>query len=283
VAGAAGSRRARAGRRRTPRAGGGTPLLIPLPPIEGLMPGGGPSPAETTLPLALKWPAPPTRPQRPPPPGQPGAPHGWRRVPRTGGYAPPNPAGPGPAAPAQPPRPQPTFTPTPARPPGTPGPPAPPGGPGGPGGGGPRGPAGQRRRAAGMPGPRSGRDQRSSLVRSGAGMAVGTPGLAGHRLPAHARPGVHGRHRRARQRLQQRQHAAEHGLLPDARRHLHQRGGTAAGLARPARPGPGRVLRAADLHPGCAGPAGGHRCWPRCWPVRWCTCTRPASTARTRT
>ena len=30
----------------------------PLPPIEGQMPGGGPSPAETTLPLALKWPAP---------------------------------------------------------------------------------------------------------------------------------------------------------------------------------------------------------------------------------
>ena len=41
----------------------------PLPPIEGPMPGGGPSPAETTLPLALKWPAPPTRPHRSPPPG----------------------------------------------------------------------------------------------------------------------------------------------------------------------------------------------------------------------
>src|SRR5712691_7051223 len=69
----------------------------PLPPIEGLMPGGGPSPAETTLPLALKWPAPPTRAHRSPPPGPPG----WRRVPRTTGYAPPGPA--------QPPRPQPTF------------------------------------------------------------------------------------------------------------------------------------------------------------------------------
>src|SRR6266699_5741664 len=77
----------------------------PLPPIEGPMPGGGPSPAETTLPLALKWPAPPTRPHRSPAPG----PAGWRRVPRTSGYAPPSPAGPGPAAPAQPPRPQPTF------------------------------------------------------------------------------------------------------------------------------------------------------------------------------
>ena len=56
----------------------------PLPPIEGPMPGGGPSPAETTLPLALKWPAPPTRPHRSPPPDPPGsagAPPGWRRVP----------------------------------------------------------------------------------------------------------------------------------------------------------------------------------------------------------
>ena len=48
----------------------------PLPPIEGLLPGGGPSPAETTLPLALTWPAPPTRPARSPAPGPPGAPPG---------------------------------------------------------------------------------------------------------------------------------------------------------------------------------------------------------------
>src|SRR4029077_3456109 len=68
----------------------------PLPPIEGPMPGGGPSPAETTLALALKRPAPPTRPHRSPPPGPPG----WRRVPRTSDYAPPNPAG---SAPAHPP------------------------------------------------------------------------------------------------------------------------------------------------------------------------------------
>ncbi len=125
----------------------------PLPPIEGLMPGGGPSPAETTLPLALKWPAPPTRPHRPPPPGPPG----WRRVPRTSGYAPPNPANPanpaGPA-PAQPPRPQPTFTPTP-----TPTPARPPG------------PAAGARHAGT---PRPAATQRSSLIRSGAGMAVGT-------------------------------------------------------------------------------------------------------------
>src|SRR6266581_2854855 len=92
----------------------------PLPPIEGPMPGGGPSPAETTLPLALTWPAPP-RPARPhrspspgPPgaPGSPGAPPGWRRVPRTTGHPPPGPAQPRPR--------QPTFTPTPAGPPGPP-------------------------------------------------------------------------------------------------------------------------------------------------------------------
>src|SRR5690348_11939033 len=83
----------------------------PLPPIEGPMPGGGPSPAETTLPLALNWPAPPTRPHRSPPPGPPG----WRRVPRTSDYAPPDPDDPAGLASAQPPRPQPTFTPTPAR------------------------------------------------------------------------------------------------------------------------------------------------------------------------
>ena len=61
----------------------------PLPPLEGPMPGGGPSPAETTLPLALKWPAPPARPHRSPAPGPPGSPPGWRRVPRTTGYPPP--------------------------------------------------------------------------------------------------------------------------------------------------------------------------------------------------
>ena len=126
----------------------------PLPPIEGPMPGGGPSPAETTLPLALKWPAPPARPHRSPspgPPGSPGAPPGWRRVPRTTGYPPPGPA--------QPSRPQPTFTPTPPGAPGTPGPLRPPGSLGG----GPRGPQAP-------PAP----TQRSSLVRSAAGMAVGT-------------------------------------------------------------------------------------------------------------
>src|SRR6266581_7559324 len=92
----------------------------PLPPLDGPMPGGGPSPAETTLPLALTWPAPP-RPARPhrspspgPPgaPGSPGAPPGWRRVPRTTGHPPPGPAQPRPR--------QPTFTPTPAGPPGPP-------------------------------------------------------------------------------------------------------------------------------------------------------------------
>ena len=133
------------------------------------MPGGGPSPAETTLPLALKWPAPPARPGRPHrapgPPGAPGAPPGWRRVPRTTGHPAPT------FTPAPPRRPQPTFTPTPARPTGVPGPPGPPGG-------GPRGPAapgpGARHAgAASITGPQAA-TQRSSLVRSGAGMAVGT-------------------------------------------------------------------------------------------------------------
>ena len=123
----------------------------PLPPIEGPMPGGGPSPAETTLPLSLSWPAPPARPPRSPapgPPGSPGDPTGWRRVPRTTGYAPPGPA--------QPRYPQPTFRP--ARPPGTPGPPGAPGTA-----------AAPAQAAQGAAGP-----QRSSLVRSSAGMAVGT-------------------------------------------------------------------------------------------------------------
>src|ERR1700759_5193955 len=59
----------------------------PLPPLDGPMPGGGPSPAETTLPLALKWPAPPTAPHRPHgDPGAPGSPASWRRVRRTTGH-----------------------------------------------------------------------------------------------------------------------------------------------------------------------------------------------------
>ena len=146
-----------------PRRGRHSAAPDPLPPIEGLMPGGGPSPAETTLPLALNWPAPPARPTRPHrspppgPPGSPGAPPGWRRVPRTRGYPP--------AGPAQPRSPQPGYRPDyPPRSPGAPGPPGPPGGrPGGPGAG---------ARPPGSPG--STATQRSSLVRSGAGMAVGT-------------------------------------------------------------------------------------------------------------
>jgi putative peptidoglycan lipid II flippase len=119
----------------------------PLPPLDGPMPGGGPSPAETTLPLALKWPAPPTSPHRSPGPGAPGSPAGWRRVPRTTGEPDPDRTRPL----------QPTFTPTRPAPPGPPGPPGPPAG-------GPRGPGG----------PAAGTTQRSSLVRSGAGMAIGT-------------------------------------------------------------------------------------------------------------
>ena len=139
----------------------------PLPPLEGPMPG-GPSPAETTLPLALGWPAPPARPARVPrftPFDQSDsvdAPPGWRRVPRPGDHRPPGDPSPRPDD-LRPRYPQPGYRP----PPGAPGGPAGPGPPGGPPGGPARGPrssrtAGQRA----LP--------RTSLVRSGAGMAVGT-------------------------------------------------------------------------------------------------------------
>jgi len=131
----------------------------PLPPLDGPMPGGGPSPAETTLPLALEWPAPPARPLRTPrftpaaPPGSADAPPSWRRVPRTTGYRPPEDL--------RPQYPQPGYRPPPGAPGGAGGPPgAPPAGP--PGGPRPSRSAGQR--AA----------PQSSLVRSSAGMAVGT-------------------------------------------------------------------------------------------------------------
>jgi putative peptidoglycan lipid II flippase len=150
----------------------------PLPPVEGPMPGGGPSPAETTLPLALKWPAPPARPHRSPPPGPPGsptAPPGWRRVPRTTGHPPPGPGlgtGPGTGTGTGQPRyPQPGYRPAyPDYPPRPQGPSGAPGG--GPGGAqrGPGGPGAGVRPAA----PAPAATQRSSLVRSGAGMAVGT-------------------------------------------------------------------------------------------------------------
>ena len=133
----------------------------PLPPLDGPMPGGGPSPAETTLPLALEWPAPPARPLRTPrftpagPPGSVDAPPGWRRVPRTTEYRPPEDLRPRP--------PQPGYRPLPG---------TPPGGPGGPGGAPPAGPP------PGGPRPSRSAGQRaapqSSLVRSSAGMAVGT-------------------------------------------------------------------------------------------------------------
>ncbi len=137
----------------------------PLPPMEGPMPGGGPSPAETTLPLALSWPAPPARPLRTPrftpadqpgspgPPGSVSAPSDWRRVPRQPGYQPPDDL-----RPRYPP--QPGYRPADLPPrhagPGGPGPAAPPRGL--------RPPRGSGQRAA----------PRSSLIRSSAGMAVGT-------------------------------------------------------------------------------------------------------------
>jgi len=118
----------------------------PLPPLDGPMPGGGPSPAETTLPLALEWPAPPAQPLRTPrftpsgPPGSVDAPPGWRRVPRPADHRRP--------ADLRPRYPQPGY-----RPP--------------PGPGGPAGPGGPRS-------PRQRQGPRSSLIRSSAGMAAGT-------------------------------------------------------------------------------------------------------------
>jgi putative peptidoglycan lipid II flippase len=156
----------------------------PLPPMEGPMPGGGPSPAETTLPLALSWPAPPARAPRPAPRGgetdTAGVPAGWRRVGRPG-QAPPGPSAlrqptftPHPPGQAPPPPRQPTFTPH--EPPdaedrvSTQQLPRPPGAAWGPGGFGRTAdlPARPRRPAA------PAGTQRSSLIRSGAGMAVGT-------------------------------------------------------------------------------------------------------------
>jgi putative peptidoglycan lipid II flippase len=144
----------------------------PLPPLDGPMPGGGPSPAETTLPLALEWPAPPARPLRTPrftPTGAPGsvdAPPGWRRVPRTTEFRAPEDLRPRP--------PQPGYRPFPETPPGAPPrtPPGTPGGPGGPGGAPPAGPPPGGPRPSRSGGQRAA--PRSSLIRSGAGMAVGT-------------------------------------------------------------------------------------------------------------
>ena len=154
----------------------------PLPPLAGPVLGGGPTAAETTLPMALNWsapPAPPARPPRAPRPGPPGgpapgapdAPPGWRRAAGPpGGGRPPQGGRPG--------YPQPTFTPaeptfTPAEPTFTPAepltapiaPPAPPV---------PSAPTGPRQgsRAAGAPS--RGPGGRSDLLRSSAGMAVGT-------------------------------------------------------------------------------------------------------------
>src|SRR5580700_2438232 len=117
----------------------------PLPPLDGPMPGGGPSPAETTLPLALEWPVPPARPLRTPrftpagPAGSVDAPPGWRRVPRTTEYRPPEYRPPEyrPPEDLRPRPPQPGYRPLPGTPPG-----APPGAPGGPGGAPPGGPPG---------------------------------------------------------------------------------------------------------------------------------------------
>jgi putative peptidoglycan lipid II flippase len=178
----------------------------PLPPLDGPVLGGGPTAAETTLPMALSWPAPPARSSRAPRPGPPGgpapeapdAPPGWRRAAGppggpAGGSRPPRGARPGypqptfrPSAPPGAPQPtftptapgalQPTFTPTPTPPAPTAAPPTAPIAPPGPAAAPPRppGPVGPRPpgRAPGAPAPPA--RGRSDLLRSSAGMAVGT-------------------------------------------------------------------------------------------------------------
>ena len=83
----------------------------------------------------------------------------------------------------------------------------------------------------------------------------------------------------ARRRVQQLQHAAEHRVLPHARRHLHRGRGPAAGPGGQGGPGPGRGVRGADLHPR-RGLACSSSPWsPPCSPGRSSTCT--AATSRT--
>ena len=225
-----------------PRRGRHAAAPDPLPPIEGQMPGGGPSPAETTLPLALKWPAPPARPTRPhrsPPPGPPGspsAPPGWRRVPRTTGYPP--------ADPAQPRHPQPG---SPLKAAGTARPPRATGW---------RARRGRRAR----PAPRSPTaTQRSSLVRSGAGMAVGTlvsraTGFLRTLVLVYALG-----------TLELGNAYNNANTLPNSVYYL-MLGGIFTAVVVPllvraaqARPGPRRGLRTALVHPGHAGVARSHR------------------------
>jgi hypothetical protein len=67
------------------------------------------------------------------------------------------------------------------------------------------------------------------------------------RVPAHARAGDRPRPGDALRGVQQLQHAAEHRVLPDARRHLHLGRGPDAGPGGQGGPGPGRGLRTADL------------------------------------
>ena len=185
------------------------------------------------------------------PAGSVDAPPGWRRVPRPDGYRPPDDL--------RPRYPQPGYRPQ----PGTPGAPGAPGGPGG-----TRRPRGTRRRTpaqAARPARHAANEPGPFRCRHGGRH----PGVPGHRLPAHPGTDLRDRHHLSRQRVQQPQHAAEHRLLPDARRHLHRRGGAAAGPGGQARPGPRRSLYAADVHPGRAGPAGRHRAGHGAGRDRW--------------
>ena len=90
-------------------------------------------------------------------------------------------------------------------------------------------------------------DTSPNLARSSKAMALGTVASRGTGFLRTLVLVVALGRRPARRRLQQLQHAAEHRVLPDARRHLHLGRGPAAGPRGQGRPGPGRGVRGADL------------------------------------
>ncbi len=73
--------------------------------------------------------------------------------------------------------------------------------------------------------------------------------VPGNRVPAHVRVPLGARPLHHAQRLQHGQHAAQHRLLPDARRRVHLGRGADAGPGGQGGPGPGPGVREADLLP----------------------------------
>ena len=129
----------------------------------------------------------------------------------------------------------------------------------------------RRRATTWAPGRRRSSPRRTWPGRAGDGARHAR--VPGHRVPAHVRARGRARHRGARRRVQQLQHAAEHRVLPHARRHLHLGRGPDAGPGGQGGPGPGRGVRGADLHPRRDLAAHHHRGGHRAAPGRWSTCT----------